>query len=255
MRCIYCLEDSSASRGAPHVIPEALGKNEFLLPVGSVCDDCNHYLGHELDSVLVAHPIVSLLVQFLELPGKNGKPRKVLGNVARDVHPRAVTIPTDRPVFSYENGTRTATASVLVPRNFSLSKFRRALHHVALNLIAKHYGVERALDAQFDAVRTYVRKPAKAERWPYAQHMGFDKGLTRDLTLSLTQEEEPEIVIIGVADAAMFAVDPLNTGKLAAWAKRELPPGSTFVDASDDVPRESPRKAGREYRLSICIDE
>ena len=85
--------------------------------------------------------------------------------------------------------------------------------------------------------------------------MDFDKGLARELSLGLAQEKEAEIVTIGIADAAVFAVDLLNTGKLAAWAKRELPSGVRVVDAADDVPRESPRNDGREYRLSICLDE
>jgi hypothetical protein len=85
--------------------------------------------------------------------------------------------------------------------------------------------------------------------------MDFDKGLARELSLGLAQEKEAEIVIIGIADAAVFAVDLLNTGKLAAWAKQELPAGVGIVDASEDVPRESPRDDGREYRLLICLDE
>lgn len=99
MRCIYCLQDSSSSRSIPHVAPEALGPHDLALPVGAICDDCNQYLGRELDSVLMTHPVIALFVQFLGIHGKRGRPRQQLGNVRRDVHPGAITIPTSAPII------------------------------------------------------------------------------------------------------------------------------------------------------------
>lgn len=54
MRCVYCLTDSAGTKSIAHVLPEAIARNDLVLPRGAVCDACNHYLGHELDSVMVA---------------------------------------------------------------------------------------------------------------------------------------------------------------------------------------------------------
>lgn len=93
MRCMYCLETADSAKGLAHVIPEAIAANGLTLPRGAVCDSCNSYLGHELDGVLSAHPVLALIIQFLRLPGKNDSVGKRLGNVASDIHPRGITIP------------------------------------------------------------------------------------------------------------------------------------------------------------------
>jgi hypothetical protein len=51
VRCIYCLEDKDvrAFTGREHVVPQAFGVFTNNLVLKCVCDDCNHYLGRELD--------------------------------------------------------------------------------------------------------------------------------------------------------------------------------------------------------------
>jgi hypothetical protein len=252
LRCIFCLEDSSRSRGVPHVAPEALGPHGLTLPIGAVCDSCNHYLGHELDNVLVSHPVIALFVQFLGLPGKEKRTRKQLGNVVRDVHPGMITIPIESPTTSTDtDGSRLTTARVLVPRAFSLARFRRALHHVGLNMLAKQDGVERVLSHEFDAVRSYIRRPAKVENWAYAEFVTFDRGLAPDLTLFIARESEAEIIAMMIAKSAVFAVDLLNTGALRTWATRELPSDWSLVGPDVDIPRASRNDAQVQYRISI----
>lgn len=254
-RCIFCLGDSSSAKGLAHVVPEGLGRNDFVLPKGAVCDPCNQYLGHELDSVLVAHPIIALHVQFLGLHGKDGKPRAVLGNVARNVYPNALTIPCDEPVFSVdETGARTGTARALVPKNLSLTRFRRALYHVALNTIALQDGVERALDPVFNPARKYVRAPGQKERRRYVQLINLTVGIRRDCALVLPREPGAEIVAIALTGNSIFAVDLVDSGKLEAWAAKDLPAGWTTVRESEDVPRESGGPDGKQFRMSIYLD-
>lgn len=256
MRCIYCLEDSSRSRSVPHVAPEALGPHGLVLPVGAVCDACNHYLGHELDSALVAHPVVALFVQFLGIPGKDGRTRTQLGGVRRDIHPNTITIPTSAPVWHVNaDGSRGVTVRPLLPREFSLSRFRRALHHVALNTLATQDGVERVLESDFDPVRAYIRHPRKGERWTYAQYVNLGQGLAPDLLLYLARHETSEIVSMLIGKAAAFAVDLLQTGELAKWAEKDLPPGHEIVGADVDPPRESRNRPATQYRLSIDLSD
>jgi len=56
MRCIFCTSNSDASRSREHILPEALGNQEHILPPGVVCDACNSYF-----AVKVEGPILDTL--------------------------------------------------------------------------------------------------------------------------------------------------------------------------------------------------
>src|SRR5207302_4508945 len=109
---------------------EGIGGNDLTLPKGTVCDGCNHYIGYELEAVLVAHPVISLAIQTFHLKGKGGRRRKKIGNVDRTVHQGGITIPCEEPVFTTVNGVRTATLRPLMDNSFDFRRFRRALHHI-----------------------------------------------------------------------------------------------------------------------------
>lgn len=251
MRCIYCLENSSATRGLAHVAPEGLGPHDLTLPLGAVCDACNNYLSR-LDTAFLAHPVVSLAIQFLGVHGKDRRPRAQLGNVRRDVHPGTITIPVAEPiVVAHPDGSRTATVTPLVAREFDLSRFRRALFHIAFNTVAAQDGVERVLGSTFDSARRYIRAPLKNERFAFAQYINLERGFAPDLLLYLGRHKEAEIAAIMVAKAAVFAVDLADTGQLSAWAAKELPAGHQIVGADVDVPREPKAKNAKRYRISI----
>lgn len=53
MRCIFCKEPSDSCRSKEHIIPEALGNTEHLLPEGIVCDNCNSYFGRKIEGPLL----------------------------------------------------------------------------------------------------------------------------------------------------------------------------------------------------------
>lgn len=120
--------------------------------------------------------------------------------------------------------------------------------------MAKQDGVERVLDAQFDAVRAYIRHPRKAERWPFAQFVAIAQGIAPDLMLYLARHSGAEIVALGIAKAAIFAVDLFASNRLGTWAENELPPGYSLIGVEKDLPREARQKDARQYRLSIEID-
>src|SRR5688572_6854486 len=91
--CLYCRKDASDAVGEAHVLPEGFAANSRALPIGSVCDGCNNYLGRKLDQMFVKHPAISLMVQFLGLPGKSGKPRVRLGVIERNEERRVIHLP------------------------------------------------------------------------------------------------------------------------------------------------------------------
>lgn len=256
MLCIYCLKDSSDAKSLPHVVPEAISKNNVTLPRGAVCDDCNHTLGHELDSVLLNHPVIALLVQLLELPGKRGKPRVKAGNVTRDEIKRELVIPCAAPeAVTDAHGTQSQKVKPLVDPSFNLLRFRRALHHVAFNALALRDGVERALDSSYDPVRRYIRRPHKGESWPYLQHFDFARGVARDVTTIIMRAPETEYVAFVVGKTMAFGVDLRNTGTLDEIRRTEFPEGTELVGSRATVPRAGRKPGATRYRLVIPLDE
>ena len=238
------------------MLPEAIAQNGLVLPVGAVCDACNHYLGHELDSALAAHPVVSLLIQFLRLPGKRGKLRDRVGNVASDVRAGGITIPCAEPKITVAaDGSRSATAQPLFAPTFNLLRFRRALHHVGFNALVHRDGVERAYGSEYDDVRRYVRRPHKGESWPYGQYVNLERGIARDVSVVRLQTPESEFPTLIVGKAAVFGVDLRNTGALARIVEREYPVGAEVVAADYRLPKMRDTKGGAQYRLTIELNE
>ncbi len=71
--CIFCNQDSTASKSIEHIIPESLGNDELILDKGIVCDKCNNYFSREIEN-----PVLNLdgfkQLRFYELiESKRGK--------------------------------------------------------------------------------------------------------------------------------------------------------------------------------------
>jgi HNH endonuclease len=254
VRCFYCLEDSSRSRSVPHVIPEALLKNSVVLPVGAVCDACNHYFGHELDATLVSHPVVSLVVQFLRLPGKRGNVRDRVGLVDSTIYQNTITIACGEPsLTTAEDGTEEATITPLIDPAFSFRRFRRALHHVGLNTLALKEGVEFVLDRKYDAVRRYIRSPQRTESWPFAQFIDLSVQLEPEVESAIYHDEVSDYQSLHVGNVAVFGVELRGTGSVSDLATANLPKGTIVIP-----PGFKPRPArasdkSRRYRLNIDL--
>lgn len=248
MRCIYCLEESSSTKGVAHVVPEGVVQNSMVLPKGTVCDSCNNYLGHELDSVLVAHPMLSVAIQALHLRGKGGRQRDKVGNVDRTVAPGWITIPTEKPIERHTPDGRTFTARPLIDASFDFGRFRRSLHHVGLNLLAFSRSPDSALTSQFDAVRRYVRNPRKGEAWPFAQKLftHFDT----ELKFGINEIEGRAIAAMTLLSGAFFValVAPHDVEHFS-----QASPELDYLSA-DYLPPRPPKQGATRYRLRIQMD-
>jgi hypothetical protein len=257
MICIYCRRESTASKGVPHVFPEAFAQNRTVLPIGSVCDPCNNYLGHELDSVFVSHPVISALAQFLRFPGKSGKLRKQLGNVVLGDSPRTITIPCAKPtIVTHADASQSSTITPLIDPSFDFQKFRRAIYHIAFNTYTLQRGATEALDTRFDPVRRYIKAPKPKESWPIVQYMNLGVGFTRDVTMLVDGDDAAEFVGMVICAGAAFGVDLLNSGRLESWMRRQFPPTAELISAEYRVPR-TQRETGKgpRYRVTIYLDE
>lgn len=76
MQCIFCHNDSTASKSVEHIIPESLGNKHHFLPKGYVCDDCNNYFAVKIERELLDQPYFRSMRFRNEIQTKKGKPVK-----------------------------------------------------------------------------------------------------------------------------------------------------------------------------------
>lgn len=71
--CLFCREDSSASRSVEHVVPQSLGNLKMVLPRTVVCDTCNNYFARKVEApVLATEPFLALR-HFEDVANKRGR--------------------------------------------------------------------------------------------------------------------------------------------------------------------------------------
>ncbi|MDD5369403.1 MAG: HNH endonuclease [Anaerolineaceae bacterium] len=74
MRCIFCKASTfQQPKSREHVIPEALGNKESVLPPGAVCDSCNNYFARKVEKPVLDSPMFRLLRYDRIIPNKRGK--------------------------------------------------------------------------------------------------------------------------------------------------------------------------------------
>jgi hypothetical protein len=218
------------------VIPEAIGRNQLVLPKGAECDACNQYAGKRLESNLIRYPEIALAVQFLGTPGKSGKSRAEIGGLTRErLDPNTVRVKGKilGRVEAGTDGRLRVVGRVPATKDFDFRRFRRGLYHMGLNMVAAQLGIERALEARFDSVRRYVRNPKPAnESWPYGQIYSPEKGFQRLLAGQFIQVGEVEFAAIRVSHVT-FLLDLERSGELekaAHWM------GGVFVPGDWELP-------------------
>jgi hypothetical protein len=211
--CIYCKLSSGTAKGVAHVLPEGIVANRLVLPRGAECDSCNSALG-TIDRELVKHNRIRGPIMVLGIPGKGGHRRRALGGIERNHVTGDLAI---RPVIKkVTKGDKGWEFEVADDDPVDLPRFRRALHHMALNFLAHQYGVEYCLDSAFDGVRNYVRKARTREDWPYVQVMLGD-GIRGKL--GLYELVGPGRLFCFRSFADDFVVDVSGSGQLHGWAK------------------------------------
>src|SRR5665213_2478324 len=70
--CIFCLSNKNAFTAPEHILSEALGNTQLILPPGVVCDPCNHGPLSGLDKALVEFPPLQLIRVLWSLQRKKG---------------------------------------------------------------------------------------------------------------------------------------------------------------------------------------
>ncbi len=174
-RCIWCLRAPPEARfDLSHVLPEALGNSgQQVLPMGSVCSQCNQYFGTQLEPVLMDHPLVHLVAVLLRVidPGDGlafrdqffDAAHPSLDPVNRSLHLDIVVSP-NRLEVGVEVGIRGRIGRDLDAR--SLASLSRAVHKLAFENVAWSVFVQNLSGAPdlyspaFDPVRQWARRGA-----------------------------------------------------------------------------------------------
>lgn len=246
MTCLFCRANSTEAKGVAHVFPEALVRNETTLPRGAVCDACNNYMGRKLDSQILEHPLIPLIVQLAGLPGKGGKTRKKLGHVEREAD-GTVHVPINEPdIKGHPQGGTQTSFDLVAGQAYDDRRFSRALHHIALCIFCKHFGSPAALNARLDPVRSYVRSPGVGEFWPY----GSEKGNLNQLRLELTGGPAPgapqHLIQLRIFNLD-FSVSLFQDDAVARWASAS--PARQTVLTPAEITKE--QRGRRRYRVSF----
>ncbi len=185
MRCIFCKGDSNQSRSVEHIIPEALGNIEHVLPRGIVCDTCNNYFARKVEGPL-------LETQWF----RHARSRQAIGNKRGFIPPMSGIVPgarlganvwLDGPKLTLgglnERDHKLLCSalvsgrarSVYIPLVDTIDErlMSRFLAKVAVEILAERLmsveGWEEPLidDPQLDQLRRFARMGDKPASWPF----------------------------------------------------------------------------------------
>jgi hypothetical protein len=162
-RCIYCLTTSGDFTSEEHIFPESLGNDELILPVGYVCDECNHRTLSALDTTLLEFdPIAFLRVQYVPYTKQGKLPKARFQNISMErTHPQHITIiaqdKSGLPQSKTELGDGRVSFNLPVRgKRFKPKVLARSLYKIGLGLVALSQGVIVACDSKYDHAREFI---------------------------------------------------------------------------------------------------
>jgi hypothetical protein len=166
--CLYCKQSDGPFTSVEHVIPESLGNQDLgsnppiVLPIGVVCDTCNHGKLSYLDHALIDFSPISLMRTRYGVRSKSGAlPSIKLGNARlRSLAPGDVLIEpgSSKKAFQFDRGQGRFNMQLLSNRRMTPDYCRtitRALFKMTLGCM--YLGHQRvALSERFDPVRRMI---------------------------------------------------------------------------------------------------
>lgn len=187
MRCIFCKNDSSNSSDIEHIIPESLGNLSKKLPLGTVCDKCNHYFGTKIEKPFIELDEIANIRFNTVIPGKNNSvpsiPCTVDGKYQAKIFRRIIDgkvislldFQNDvKEQFQFTNGQRALITYDSIPLKTNLicsttiSRFIAmvAVESYAYKTIEAEVDIEEFIeDPIFDGIRNLARYGIRPD-WP-----------------------------------------------------------------------------------------
>lgn len=185
LRCLFCKQDSSASKSVEHIIPESLGNSTLVLPVGYVCDKCNNYFARKVEKPFLEQQDIKLLrFQEAVLSKKKRIPpvQGILNNEhVVEIEKKKVNndVNTDIkvPPQAFSELLKEQKSQLIIPAFTDYNSIKctrivsRFIAKMALEaLAAKLSSFDNSLDTlvddvQFDPIRDYARL-GTTKNWP-----------------------------------------------------------------------------------------
>jgi hypothetical protein len=236
--CLFCRRGDGGFTSVEHIFPEALGNTELLLPVGVVCDRCNHGPLAEADEALSRFLPIDLMRTWHGIPSKSGKlPSFNFDNGAlRCVSPGHIHLQLD----SYKGQPKGASGAGAHGMSFSawrnegtpsrLRNVHRALLKMAVEFAWMDLGEDEALGEPFDHLRERVLNGG------HGGYLVFPERIDAAEEISFQYERHdgfaPDHPVIAML--ASFWGFPLFTDSHFAKPAKPAPPGlilHTFEEA------------------------
>lgn len=189
MRCLFCKEESSSTKGVEHVIPESIGSKKHVLPKGLVCDKCNNYFARKVEAPVLSHESIRNVRAWYQVPNKKGKMPTVKGYIAgTDIKVNMKKAQNGKIVISAEKSKEQAKvdrylASMGLGEEFppflfpisidppqkEMSRFLAMMGLEAIALRFSYGGMhEKIIDEEhFDLIRSFARYGQGVDHWPY----------------------------------------------------------------------------------------
>jgi hypothetical protein len=194
MRCLFCKEDSSASRSVEHIVPQSLGNTTSTLPPGVICDSCNNYFARKVEKPFLESMAILALRFHQVIPNKKGRVPPLLGMAGGGpaiVHrhlegPFVASVVT--PYESAERILKQEEGAIILPSPSDVldnppivARFlaKAALETMAQRLVDHAEGLSYLVDeAQLDPIRDFARRGRPAS-WPYHSRRIYDGNQNR----------------------------------------------------------------------------
>lgn len=170
-QCLYCKSTSNEFTSPEHIVPESLGNKELILPVGVVCDRCNHGKLALLDDFLLNFEAISFVRVINRIPNKEGRmPSAKFGNMIFKTTATGIGVEMDKMSSKhFIEGTPLNDNSVPLKFKMKGRKFTRghcallarALYKIALGITYLDEGPLLITDKRFDEVRDIILEKKK----------------------------------------------------------------------------------------------
>jgi hypothetical protein len=224
MRCIFCKQDSSTSKTVEHIIPEALGNKEHILPRGVVCDNCNSYFGLKVEKPLLDSDYFRQARSRNLIYNKESRVPSISGvllpgfipiEMMWDKEGHSIFPTRERDTSKLINVLRYIQKGELIvpimerPEEHLMSRFlaKTALEVLASRFLAVPGGLGEVIDkSELDELRHYARFGAPPKFWPFDTRVVYPEGkmfvegtqryeVLHEYTLLYTESSELHLVV------------------------------------------------------------
>lgn len=167
-KCLFCLTGIGPFTRDEHPIPESLGNDDLVLPLGFVCDSCNQYFGSKLEQPVLSLAPFALERVTLNVRNKKGWVPTFSVRQHYTLHPTGFR---DRVVLTGKQPILDAAMAgriIPIPRTPNEDWLLvRLLIKMGLELMLLTDEID-PYAPQFDAARRFARAPDRKGTWQYA---------------------------------------------------------------------------------------